>query len=441
MAKKFADTPSKRFIKLTGMTARVAGKYTSAKIRSSFADESQKDEHLSKMYAAVGEQVLQTLGEMKGAAMKAGQIVSQMRHLFPPEFADQIAHLQKNSEPMAYELIAAQVQNELGFIPEKLFKHFDKVPFAAASIGQVHKAITHQGQSVIVKVQYPSVKKSCQSDLVHLKRMFALSGILKIDKAALNEVFDAIEKKLMEELDYQAEAENLRQFKAFHQQDSNLIIPTVFDDYSSECVLTLSEELGDELSELSAKHYSQDEINHLATVLVSAVLREVLFFNKAHCDPHPGNFAFTKQGKVIVYDYGCVADIPAFVIDHYIDIVYAAFEGKFDTIDAMLIDLGVRNPAEPALPAELYASWFKDFIVPVMQEPNAGIAIVSIQEAVKNHMDEFIRIRGVMQPSVETLFLNRIIGGHFLNLAQMGVDVDLKPIIYSHLFDDVTSEQ
>ena len=436
MPKKFANTPARRFLKLTGMTARVAGKYTSTRLKNSLGVSDNADESMSAMYTEIGEQVMQTLGEMKGAAMKAGQIVSQMRHLLPEEFADKIALLQKSSPPMPYELISAQVQAELGFPPDKLFKAFEKKPFAAASIGQVHRAETHDGHDVIVKVQYPGVKQSCRSDLVHLKRMFTLSGLLKIDKEALNDVFKAIEKTLMAELDYQAEAKNLEEFRVFHSEDPSLIIPRVYEEYSSECVLTLSAEMGDSMEDLSRKAYTQEQKNHLAVVLVKAVLREVLFRQKAHCDPHPGNFAFTPEGKVIIYDYGAVAEIPASVIDHYIDIIYACMEGEFDKIDGMLLDLGVRNPAEPPIPAATYKSWYNDFIIPVMEEPDAGQAIIKIQSAIKVHLDEFFRLRGVFQPNVETLYLNRIIGGHFLNLAQMGVDVDLKPIVYEHLFED-----
>lgn len=436
MAKKFASTPTKRFLKLTGMTARVAGKYTATKLKNSLGAGDREEESLAQMYAEIGEQVLQTLGEMKGAAMKAGQMVSQMRHLFPPEFADKIAQLQKNSEPMPYELIAAQVQAELGFAPDKLFKSFDRKPFAAASIGQVHHAVTHDGHDVIVKVQYPGVKQSCQSDLVHLKRMFTLSGILRIDKAALDEIFTSVEQTLMAELDYEAEARNLKEFREFHRDDPWLVIPQVYEQYSSECVLTLSCEMGDSIAELRRKAYTQEQINRLAVVLVKAVLREILFRQKAHCDPHPGNFAFTPEGKVIIYDYGAVADIPPYVIDHYIDVIYACMDGQFDRVDAMLLELGVRNPAEAAIPAETYRAWYNDFIVPVMQEQDAGKAIAKIQAAITAHMDEFFRLRGVFLPSVDTLYLNRIITGHFLNLVQMGVDVDLKPVVYEHLFDD-----
>jgi predicted unusual protein kinase regulating ubiquinone biosynthesis (AarF/ABC1/UbiB family) len=441
MAKKFANTPAKRFLKLTGMTARVAGKYTAAKIKTSLGGADNKEENQSRMYADIGEQVLQTLGEMKGAAMKAGQIVSQMRHLFPPEFAEKIAQLQKNSEPMPYELIAAQVQSQLGFTPDKLFKKFDKKPFAAASIGQVHCAVTHDNRDVVVKVQYPGVKKSCQSDLVHLKRMFTLSGLLKIDKTALNEIFTAIEEKLMDELDYESEAKNLREFRAFHQGDSRIIIPQVIEEYSSECVLTLTAEMGDSFDDLLSGKYTQQQINQLSVVLVEAVLREVLFCQKAHCDPHPGNFAFNQQGQVIIYDYGCVADIPRFVIDGYIDVVYASLDGEFDKVDAMLVDLGVRNPNEPPLSADLYRKWFKAFILPILEEPDVNKLVTTIQAEINAHMEEFIQLRGTFQPSVETLFLNRIIVGHFLNLVQMGVDIDLKPIVYAHLFETDEPEE
>jgi predicted unusual protein kinase regulating ubiquinone biosynthesis (AarF/ABC1/UbiB family) len=434
MAKKFADTPTQRFLKLSGMTARVAGKYTATKIKTTLGAKSNKEAALSAMYGEVGEQVLQTLGEMKGAAMKAGQIVSQMRHLFPEEFAQKIAQLQKNSEPMAYELIAAQIQHELGFPPDKLFKYFDKTPFAAASIGQVHRAVTRDGREVVVKVQYPGVKKSCQSDLVHLKRMFTLSGILKIDKASLDNIFAAISEKLMAELDYEAEAENLREFHTFHQDVDDIIIPQVIDEYSSECVLTLTAEIGDSIDDLLSKNYQQEHINQLAVVLIKAVLREVLFYQKAHCDPHPGNFAFTEDGRVIIYDYGCVASIPHHIIDSYIDIIYAGIDGQFEKIDSMLLSLGVRNPDELPLDESIYRAWFNDFVLPLIEECDASKAIMRIQQAMNAHMEEFVRLRGVFQPSVETLFLNRIIAGHFLNLAQMGVNVDLKPIIYEHLF-------
>lgn len=436
MADKFANTPTKRFLKLTGMGAKVAGKYAKTRLTSSFSSDEKKQQAYSAMYGEMGQQVLQTLGEMKGAAMKAGQIASQMKHFFPPEFADEIAKLQQHSQPMAYELIASQIQAELGFRPEKLFKSFEKKPFAAASIGQVHKAVMHDGRTVVIKVQYPGVYDSCRSDLIQLKRLFSLSGLLKVDKQALDEVFSEIETKLLEELDYQTEAENLREFRAFHAGFPEIVIPEVIDQFTSERVLSLSYEPGDGIDELNRKGYSTEMKNRLAVTLVEAMLREVLEHQRVHADPHPGNFAFRPDGSVIIYDYGCVADMQDVVIDHYIDMAEACLNGQFERIDRMMLELGVRNPEEAAVAPEQYRAWYEDLVLPALEEDNAGRAITRIQAGVKKHMESFMAMRGVFQPCAATIYLNRVIGGHFLNLAQMDVNVDLKPVFRRHVFGE-----
>ena len=437
MAKKFANTPAKRFLKLSGLTVRAATQYGKTKLQHALHDDVQrKDVAYAKMYSELGAQVLQTLGEMKGAAMKVGQIASQMRHLFPDEFAEQIAQLQKQSAPMPIDVIRQQIQSSLGLPPEKLFQSFDDTPFAAASIGQVHKAVTRDGQEVVVKVQYPGVAQSCASDLVQLKRLFSISGILKIDKQALAEVFAEIKSNLMSELDYQQEAHNLREFAQVHGQDDRIVIPTVLEDYSTDVVLTLTYEAGFSMHELRDKGFDQASINGLASTLIEAMLREVLEYEKAHADPHPGNFAFRENGQVVIYDYGAVADMSDLVIDRYIDIVEAAVAGEFALIDQLLLDLGLRHPQEAAVAASVYKDWFEDLFLPALEEAEADKAIERIQTGVKAHMDDFMTYRGVFQPCAETLFLNRIIGGHFLNLAQMGVDADLKPLILSYIFEE-----
>jgi predicted unusual protein kinase regulating ubiquinone biosynthesis (AarF/ABC1/UbiB family) len=437
MADRFANTPGRRFLKLTGMTAKVAGKYTATRIRNHLTKNSEgKDEALAAMYAEVGEEVLQTLGEMKGAAMKVGQIASQLGHLLPPELAEKLARLQQQSPPVPYAVMADQVKRELGFPPEKLFRHFEQKPFAAASIGQVHRAVTRDGRKVVVKIQYPGVQQSCRSDLVQLKRLFSLAGLVKIDPEALDQLFLEIEQKLMEELDYQAEADNLREFRAFHSDFPQVVIPEVIEEYTTAQVLCLSDEPGDNIAALAGKGYSQTEINDLAQVLVAAMLREVLYHGRAHCDPHPGNFAFRKSGEVVIYDYGCVADIRDVVIDRYIDIVEAGLAGEFHRVDGLLVQLGLRDVDTPEVSAELYRQLFVDFVEPVLQETDLAVMTERIRDGVGRHVDTFLALRGRFRPSAATIFLNRVLTGHLLNLAQIGVDVDLKPVVLSHLFEE-----
>jgi len=436
MSKKFADTPSKRFFKLSAMSARVAGSYASSKIRQAFSDEDDKGQAQSLLYSEIGEQVMQTLGEMKGAAMKMGQVASQLQHVLPAEFTEQIAKLQQHSPPMPFAVIEKQIQNELGFLPAQLFAHFDVQPFAAASIGQVHKATTHDGREVVLKVQYPGVYQSCRSDLVHLKRIFTLSGLFKVDKSVMDALFAQIEAQLMDELDYKKEAHNLQEFGEFHSDNAKVIIPQVIDEFSTERVLCLSYEPGEHIADLRSAGYSQEQINTAAVNLVSAILQELLYHLRVHCDPHPGNFAFRKDGSVIIYDYGAVTNVEDLVIDQYIELATAALNQEFEAIDGLLLKLGVRNPVAAEVSPQLYQKWYKEFIQPALDEVRPKQILAKVQPAIKNNMKEMMALRGAFQPTTTTIFINRVLGGLFLNLAQMDTDVDFKPIILSHVFEE-----
>ena len=429
MAKKFANTPTKRFLKLSGMGMRLAKTYGQNRVKRVLDNSSENHTELNEaMYEKMGKEVLTTLGEMKGAAMKVGQIASQMQHLFPPAFAEQIAQLQQHSQPVDGEVIAQAIKAALGFTPEKLFAHFDYVPFAAASIGQVHRARLHSGEEVVVKVQYPGVYQSCQSDLKQLKNVFTLTGLIQKDKTALDEVFTKVEENLLKELDYRQEAKNLNAFYTFHQQNKRVIIPKVYDAFSTETVLTLSYEPGKSLLTLN-KLEDEPALKQAALLLIEVILQEIFFFQRAHADPHPGNFAFNEQGQLIIYDYGFVIDIDPSVIQYYRAIVEAGIAGDFTEIDDYLLKLGVRVATEPAVDPAVYEQWFTFMVKPLIMGAASTQAIAVVQQEFKVRMKEFIQYRHQFQPSTQTLFFNRIISGHFLNLANLSIEIDVKSIL------------
>ena len=130
----------------------------------------------------VGIQIAETLGEMKGAVMKVGQIASQYKDVFPPEVATALEKLQKDAPPMPYTQIRAQIERELKAPVAELFSEFEETPFAAASIGQVHKAVLPSGQRVVVKVQYPNVDENCDSDLKQMRMALKIAGVLNMSK-------------------------------------------------------------------------------------------------------------------------------------------------------------------------------------------------------------------------------------------------------------------
>ena len=227
------------------MTASIAGKAAKNSIKSLAGSEEDKLKARSEMLQTVGLQIADTLGEMKGAVMKVGQIASQYKDVFPPEVAKALEKLQKDAPPMPFAIIKQQVEKELGKPIEQLFADFEPTPFAAASIGQVHKAVLPSGEAVVVKVQYPDVDSSVDSDLKQVRLALKITGMLNMDKSLQAHIFAEIRDSLYDELDYTKEAHNLAIFANFHQNDDGLIIPTVFHSHSSIRVLTLSQELGE----------------------------------------------------------------------------------------------------------------------------------------------------------------------------------------------------
>ena len=226
---KHASSPSKRFLKLAGMTASIASKSVANSIRNLTADEEQKNAARSQLFQEIGLQIADTLGEMKGAVMKVGQIASQYKDIFPPEVAKAISKLQRQAPAMPFAEIKQQVEKELGKPLNEIFTSFEPEPFAAASIGQVHRAVLPDGQAVVVKVQYPGVDQACESDLKQVRLALRLMGVLKIDKKLQDQLFQEIQDSLSAELNYEIEAQNLEVFKTFHEQlDTQVIIPTVY---------------------------------------------------------------------------------------------------------------------------------------------------------------------------------------------------------------------
>ncbi|MFD2229465.1 ABC1 kinase family protein [Alkalimarinus sediminis] len=434
MAKKSVTTRTGRFMKLAGMTASVAGRYASEKVRSTLGSDDKKEERLSKTYDKMANDIVSTLGELKGAVMKVGQIASQTQDFLPKEFSAALQKLQKEAPPMDFSLIRQQIIDELGDTPETLFDVFDEQPYAAASIGQVHRAKTKDGREVIVKVQYPGVDKSCDSDLKQLRMTLKLGGLLKIPKESVDQLFQEILERLHEELDYQNEARNIKRFQAFHKDDPGLIIPTVIDELSTRRVLTLELVEGDHLSELDRSVYTQEVINLIGHRIFTTMADQLFKFQCIHGDPHAGNFAFRPDGTVIMYDFGCVKQLKPEIVTAYKAALNAGIGEDYQLLDKRLIDLGVRVEGKPALDEGYYAMWRDIFISPFehkdeiydFAQASLHTKVASKAPTVFKHLDSF-------KPPVESLFIDRLIAGHYWMMKNLGVQAAFRNELEEYL--------
>ena len=421
---KTARTPGRRFMKLASMTASIATKTVTNSLKNITADEEQKNAARSQLFQDIGIQIADTLGEMKGAVMKVGQIASQYKDIFPPEVAKAISKLQRQAPAMPFAEIKAQVEKELGKPLDKIFKHFDETPFAAASIGQVHKAILPNGEQVVVKVQYPGVDEACESDLKQVRLALRLMGVLKIDRKLQDRLFQEIQESLDNELNYQIEAQNLEVARTFHAAlDDKIIIPQVFKDYSSRHILTLSLEQGENIE--TASTWSQRTRNTLGRRLLRAMGQEIFYLKRFHCDPHPGNFAFRQDGSVVIYDYGGVKTLSNDVVHHFRQLIHAARAQDIAEIEQHLDALQAIS-ALGKFPEDLYLQWLEVLMRPLtthydFAENSAHHDGVELVKSSLKYWDVF-------KPSPDTLMVNRTVSGHYWNLIHLKVHDNLNDI-------------
>ncbi|MBF5055608.1 hypothetical protein Y5W_00902 [Alcanivorax sp. 521-1] len=416
-----------RFWKLTGMTTSIATRVAGQQVRGWFQSAEDRQSSREELMRHIGREVAATLGQMKGAVMKVGQIASQMQDVLPREISEQLAVLQNASAPMPFHVIRRQLERELGGPVAEHFQDFQETPFAAASIGQVHRATTLDGEEVVVKVQYPAVKASIDSDMKHLKRILKLGSLLRVDERALDAVFAEIRQQLDEELDYHQEAANLNLFRDFHRDDPDVVIPRVFPSLSGATVLTLSLEEGTPLEQVDDAHgFDQALRNRLGERLFDLLARQIFQLHAVHCDPHPGNFAFRRDGGIVFYDFGAVKRLPEEDVTLMAALTGAALERDWDRLDRALVEIGARRE-DATVPDGFYEAW-----VPVLLQ---GIADTPFDfRTARLHQDVMKQARATawedmlkFQPSSRTLLVQRVVGGHYWTMKNLGVASALRP--------------
>ena len=251
------------------------------------------------------EKLVATLGDLKGAAMKLGQMASMDPDLFPPEVLKVLTRLQNEAPSMPFSLVADVFDDEFGKPPSELYASFDEKPLAAASLGQVHRATLHDGRLVAVKVQYPGIGDALKADLDNLGaivKAFSLTSKLMDGRAYFREVAE----QMAFELDYVREAELARLMGAATRLFPDLKVPDVVPELTSKRVLTLEFLPGETLKAFLAREASNDERYRVSRQLIIAINGPFLVSGLVHADPHPGNFMVMPDGRLGLMDFGAV---------------------------------------------------------------------------------------------------------------------------------------
>jgi len=290
---------------LGSMQAKIAVGYLAYAMRSSFSSKDRKQELLNETHLKAALKLIGTMGYLRGAIMKVGQLLGNLPHLVPDEIATTLERLQFEAPPMHFALIREVFLDEFGKTPNEMFASFDKQAFAAASLGQVHRAVLKSGKQVAVKIQYPHMAATIRSDLAALRKII-LPMKLKEEGRYIFGHLDDVEKMLTAETDYTAEARVLQQVRELFTPADQIVVPRVWEDYSSERVLTTDYLAGEHPGTFIASSPDQPTRDRVGTLVTRAFLRIWNQTRTMYTDPNPGNFLILDDGRLGLIDFGSV---------------------------------------------------------------------------------------------------------------------------------------
>ena len=298
------------------------------------------------------EDVAATLGNMKGAFMKVGQLLSFIDDGMPEHVRAALAQLQDSAPPMSAALAADVIRRELGDDPANVFATWDPRPAAAASIGQVHRATLRDGTQVAVKVQYPGIEDTMEADLAQLDLARVVMPMMWKSLDA-DGVTAELRDRLTEELDYRIEARNQQDFAGWYEGHPFIRIPTIVPALSTKRVLTSTWVDGSRFADLEV--WSQDERNLAGEALFRFVFRSLYDFLAFNGDPHPGNYVFHGGGRVSFLDFGLVKRFtPAARAQSVAVARYAAIEPNPAALRKASEEIGYFSPGAPLTDDQIF---------------------------------------------------------------------------------------
>ena len=354
-----------RTAKLASLPLGVAGRTAAGWGRRLAGGNSE--EISAQLMAKSAEQLFAVLGELKGGAMKFGQALSVFEAAVPDElagpFRESLTKLQQAAPPMPTRDVHRMLVEQFGRGWRERFREFDDMPTAAASIGQVHRAVWRDGREVAVKVQYPGAEEALRSDLRQLSRMSRLLQPL-VPGQDVKPLVNELRERMEEELDYRDEAENQRAFAAVFADDDRVRVPRVVA--SAPRAMVSEWVSGRKLSDVIAAG-SADERDHAGTLLAEFHYAAPARARLLHADPHPGNFQLLPDGRLLVLDFGAVARLPQGLPRPLSMMTRLAMEDRPDDLVALLRGEGFLRPEADLTGADLVA-YLAPFAQPLRSE-------------------------------------------------------------------------
>jgi len=393
--------------------------------RTLFSKKRQLVEY--EMHEDVAKTIFEALGELKGMSVKIAQQMALSMPFLPQTYLSQMQKSFHQIPPINKALVRKIIKNELGKYPEFCFDTFDSNSFGSASLGQVHFA-TFGDEKLAVKIQYPGIKKSIESDMSILN--FGLKRVAKGHD--VSHILKEVVERINEEVDYEIEAENCTFFRE-NLSIKDLIIPKVYEDYSTKHVLVTSFLEGKSLEEFLKSNPTQELLNHYAQLIFDSFFHSLYGLKTVHADPNPGNFIFMDDGKLGMIDFGCVKKIDNDFLTDFNRLHLSLMDGISDEdVLPQYCDLGMIDGDSDKEKLEFYQETIKPFDSLYMEifdndfydfKENNDFSKRGFESVLEVQKKQFEAVHKINQ---EFIFLDRTLLGYYAMFERMGAKIDTR---------------
>ena len=417
-----------RMLRMGGIASGIAGGVAAGGLKA-LVQGKRPDLANLLLTPANGLRVTQGLSHLRGAALKLGQMLSMdSGAVLPEELTAILARMRDDAQPMPPKQLQAVLNAEWGAGWYGRFQRFDVRPFAAASIGQVHRAVLPSGRVLAIKVQYPGVRDSIDSDVDNMASLMRLPGLLPrgMDLAPL---MAEAKRQLHGEADYLAEAQHLARFRTLLDGSADFALPALEPDLCTPQVLAMSYVESAPLESLTtAPQATRDRV---ASALIDLVLRELFEFGAMQTDPNLANYRYDpKSGRIVLLDFGAVQPIAPALAADFRDLLAAALDGTPETIRTAMLRIGYFAETTAPHHQDLIQSLFNMAIEPLRQSAPFDFGQSDLLERLRDRGLALGTERDLAHvPPAATLFLHRKIAGTYLMAAKLCARVALRPMV------------
>ncbi|MBM4292704.1 MAG: hypothetical protein FJ138_15885 [Deltaproteobacteria bacterium] len=377
------------------------------------------------------------MGQLKGAAMKLGQMLGADPDLIDPEFAAALATLQRQAPPMPFRQLKEAVEGRLGAPLHEVFDAFDPRPLGAASIGQVHRATLRDGREVAVKVQYPGVRASLGSDLKNIEALLRL-GAAVLPRERLSGFMGELRAALEGEADYLAEARNLEEFAAWFASEpfagaSSIRVPRPVREAEGRALcgpelLVMEFVRGVPFAEGVNALPTAEARAARARLFIEAFIHMFHDLHRLHADPHPGNFLLDEEGRLVILDFGCVRPFAPAVADGVLRVLAPFWAGDAAAQARALRDLGFGGkPGAPLPTPEEIAEHLALILAPLARREPFNFSTWRVHEELRAFLASRLHFIHLAPPA-ELLMYLRVVAGIKGTLSQVDAAVDIRAL-------------